>query len=104
MSKISVNTDTPILDLKGQPAKRGDDVITLRTCMMEALSIGDDSKDGPEKLRRFRIIQKLQKADGTCELEVKEGSLVMEVAAKFCPPLVYGQIHDAIEGVESDGK
>lgn len=73
---------------------------TARHFITEALLTGDQETSGAEKLLRFRLAQRAQRQDQLA-CTVDEATRIKNAVAKHYPPLIYGQIHDLIEGEEA---
>lgn len=88
-----------INDLDGTPITKGEKALDLAHFAINAiLSVQEKSKDGAEeKLKKWDLAKKIQKADGETEFTVEEVSLIKKSLADMYGPLIYGQCHDIIE-------
>lgn len=95
---MNINPNTPVTTIDGSPVMRDkDQPMLVRHCMIEVLILNEQGIDGEEKLSRYRLAQKVQKANGELTLTVAEAAKINELVKKNFGPLVVGQIHDLIE-------
>ena len=65
-------------------------------------TLPDDNADGIQKLKRFNLARKIKgKADEdfqSVQINSKQKTLVLDMAAKVYSSLIYGRLHEALEG------
>jgi hypothetical protein len=101
-----INFNQPICDINGDPIISDDgEVLQLGDVCINALlsSLQDDKSDGTQKLKRFNLAQKLKSSSveddyHTLRLNSKNKTMIMDMAAKAFGVLVYGRMHEALEG------
>ena len=86
---------TRIVNGKGKEIIEDSETVTMKSAFIGAL-LSDYSENGqpprgPEKAKRFRIFQKVDKATDVVELTVEEANTIRECAAGY-PTIIYGQI------------
>ena len=100
--KIKVNQ--VLKDLKGEDLKgkkKGEKVELKTICVNALLSEVPEKEgakiDGNEKMKRFILAEKIQKAN-EIELTVEESSKIKAIIGGAFPPLVVGRAYNALEG------
>ena len=65
-------------------------------------TLPDDNADGIQKLKRFNLARKIKgRADEdfqAVQINSKQKTLVLDMAAKVYSSLIYGRLHEALEG------
>ena len=65
-------------------------------------TLPDDNADGIQKLKRFNLARKIKgRADEdfqSVQINSKQKTLVLDMAAKVYSSLIYGRLHEALEG------
>lgn len=77
-----------------------DDILSLKKVCINALlaELPQEQVDPTEKYDKYKIFQKLHKADKKIELDSKELELVKKWIGKYWETLVMGQAYDMLEG------
>ena len=98
-----------ITDLDGKPMedkrpdhKKGDDIpdLTLRATLTSCLMANfDDEKDlsGADKLKRFNLANKINKAETTFKFGGEDLVLIKKLVAKACAISVTGRVFNMLE-------
>lgn len=85
----------------GKPVKmEGEDRnATIGGILIAALLLSaEGEKDGKAKYERWKLVQRIEKAEGeVVELSVDEAKLIKDHAALFLAPMLLGPVWDAIE-------
>jgi hypothetical protein len=104
-----INFNQPICDINGDPIISDDgEVLQLGDVCVNALmaQLQDDKGDGNQKLMRFTLAMKLKAATEddypTLRLNSKNKTMIMDMAAWAFSTLVYGRMHEALEGTTDD--
>ena len=104
------NLNVVLKTLKGEPLKEQyvgpDDKplerdLTLASVAVTALLASyDDEKNlsGEDKVKRFKLAQQINDADGDVEVTAEQVSLLKSLIAKGYTPLVVGQAYEILEG------
>lgn len=99
------NFNVVLKTLKGEPLKEQyeDTVrdVTLASIATNALLANyEDEKNlsGDDKVKRFKLAQQINDADGEVEVTAEQISLLKMLIAKGYSPLVVGQAYDILEG------
>jgi hypothetical protein len=107
---LGINFNSPILGMENeeiQSTNPEDGLIeTLRlgdVCINALMAtLPDDNADGIQKLRRFSLAKKIKgKVDEDYQLihiNSKSKTLILDMAAKVYSSLIYGRMHEALEG------
>jgi hypothetical protein len=108
---VALGTDfnLPILDINDVPIQsEGEDgaMETLRlgdVCVNALMAtLQDDNADGIQKLKRFNLARKLKgRVDEdyqAVQINSKQKTLVLDMAAKVYSTMIYGRLHEALEG------
>lgn len=110
----TIDFNQTLLSMNGEPIMTKDDdediPMTLGNACCSALlaSIRDDKADGTQKLNRFKLARKIQGSAeevdwAVARLNSKQKRMILELAEKAWPTLIYARIHEALEGtVEED--
>lgn len=103
--QIHINLDAEILDLYDKPIQRAaGEAFTFRTALIDAVTDvyvqeEQESKvDGRERFRRYELARKIKSANGSLELPADDIALIERLAAKRFGAMLYGPIHEALEG------
>jgi hypothetical protein len=108
---VALGTDfnQPILDINDEPIlDENAEAVRLGDMCVNALmaSFQDDSADGTQKLKRFNLARKIKgKTDEdyqSVQVNSKHKTMILELAAKAYGTMVYGRIHEALEGTTED--
>ena len=104
------NFNTTLKTLDGKPIKEqyvdadgktADRDVTLSTVAVNALLAGyEDERNlaGDDKVKRFKLAQLINDADGEVEVTAEQVSLLKTLIAKGYTPLVVGQAYEILEG------
>ena len=96
------NFNTTLKTLDGKPIKEADDLdVTLSTVAVNALLAAyEDERNlaGDDKVKRFKLAQLINDADGEVEVTAEQVSLLKTLIAKGYTPLVVGQAYEILEG------
>lgn len=79
------------------PMKYENEDATLGLIAYAALITLSDNVDRAERLKRGRLAQRIEAADGLIELKAEEVTLIKECIGKIFPPLVVVQTEDMLE-------
>lgn len=82
---------------RGKPMKYENEDATLGLIAYAALITLSDNVDRAERLKRGRLAQRVEAADGTIDLKAEEITLIKECIGKIFPPLVVAQSEDMLE-------
>ena len=100
-----IDFNLPILDISDEPIKNeGGEVMSLGDMCVNALMamLQDDNADGTQKLKRFNLARKIKgKADEdyqVIQMNSKNKTMILELAAKAFGTIIYGRLHEALEG------
>ena len=110
---LGIDFNRPILDMEDNPIQsEGEDgaVETLRigdVCVNSLMAmLQDDPSDGTQKLKRFNLSRKIKgKADEdyqALQLNSKQKTMILDMAAKVYGTMIYGRLHEALEGTTED--
>jgi hypothetical protein len=89
----------PAVDKDGFPVsedKRGE-AYPLGFFVIDALLSGERDLPGVEKLKRYKLAQKIQSPAKETDITIEEAALVKEVTGKYSVTLIMGQIWDLLE-------
>ena len=106
---LGVNFNSPILGMENEEIQSTNEdglIETLRlgdVCINALMAtLPDDNADGIQKLRRFALAKKIKgKVDEDYQLihiNSKSKTLILDMAAKVYSSLIYGRMHEALEG------
>ena len=106
---LGVNFNSPILGMENEEIQSTNEdglIETLRlgdVCINALMAtLPDDNADGIQKLRRFGLAKKIKgKVDEDYQLihiNSKSKTLILDMAAKVYSSLIYGRMHEALEG------
>ena len=106
---LGVNFNSPILGMENEEIQSTNEdglIETLRlgdVCINALMAtLPDDNADGIQKLRRFSLAKKIKgKVDEDYQLihiNSKSKTLILDMAAKVYSSLIYGRMHEALEG------
>jgi len=96
---MQVNFDAPITDLKGEPLKDGENVVTLASVACTALMAAfpdEQNLDAKAKITRFNLAM-LVVDGGVCEVKTEELAELKKVLGRAFGPLVVGRAFEIIE-------
>jgi hypothetical protein len=91
---------TVLQTMRGEPIKEGNDPMTLKDVMVNALNMTpqDERIDGKEKQKRYHLAGRIWMAGDEIDLTSDEVVLVKNLIAKvYASALVVGQAWDMIE-------
>lgn len=99
------NLNVVLKTLDGQPLKEDhngavSDVLLSRLAV-NALLVNypdEQSLSGEEKVKRFKLAQQINDADGDVEVTAEQVALLKSLIAKGYTPLVVGQAYEILEG------
>lgn len=97
---MQIDFSTPILDLKGNTIKDGENDFLLSTVACNALLQpyqDEQNLNATEKLRRYKIATKVSDG-GVQDLSVEDVAELKKLIGKGFPPLVVGRSFDILEG------
>ena len=99
------NLNVVLKTLDGQPLKEehngtARDVLLSRLAVNALLANYEDEKNlsGDDKVKRFKLAQQINDADGEVEVTAEQVSLLKSLIAKGYTPLVVGQAYEILEG------
>ena len=99
------NLNVVLKTLDGQPLKEehngtARDVLLSRLAVNALLANYEDEKNlsGDDKVKRFKLAQQINDADGEVEVTAEQVSLLKTLIAKGYSPLVVGRAYDILEG------
>jgi hypothetical protein len=108
---VALGTDfnLPVLDINDVPIQsEGEDgtIETLRlgdVCVNALMAtLQDDNADGIQKLKRFNLARKLKgRVDEdyqAVQVNSKQKTMILDMAAKVYSTMIYGRLHEALEG------
>lgn len=88
-----------LTDRKGKPMQYEEEDATLGLIAYAALStISEGNVDRAERLKRGRLAQRIEIAEGVIDLKSEEIALIKECIGKIFPPLVVAMTEDMLEG------
>lgn len=79
------------------PMKYENEEATLGLIAYAALTTLTDNVDRAERLKRGRLAQRIETAEGVMDLKAEEVTLIKECIGKIFPPLVVVQTEDMLE-------
>lgn len=99
------NLNQPINDMNGipitEPHAEGARTVTVKKIAVDALLANyEDERNlsGEDKVKRFRLAQKIHVAEDEIEITAEEISLIKRLVGKGYAPLAVGQVFDLLEG------
>ena len=106
---LGVNFHSPICGMDDEEIQSTNEdglIETLRlgdVCINALMAtLQDDNADGVQKLKRFNLARKIKgRADEdfqSVQINSKQKTLVLDMAAKVYSSLIYGRLHEALEG------
>ena len=106
---LGVNFHSPICGMDDEEIQSTNEdglIETLRlgdVCINALMAtLPDDNADGVQKLKRFNLARKIKgRADEdfqSVQINSKQKTLVLDMAAKVYSSLIYGRLHEALEG------
>ena len=109
ISALGTDFNLPVLDMNDEPIQtEGEDSLieTLRlgdVCVNALMAtLQDDNSDGIQKLKRFNLARKIKgRVDEdyqAVQINSKQKTLVLDMAAKVYSTMIYGRLHEALEG------
>ncbi len=102
---MKLTISNPITDLKGQPIKQGDETLTLKEVLQNSLLFDNpqEKQDGIERYRRYKLQEKVAKANDTVDMTVEEAALAKKcIGQSFYTTLAMGRAFDLIEASKGD--
>ena len=91
--------------LDGKPMTRTLDnleEVDLKSVSIEALLNADPdpniNTDGPEKVKRYDLVLRINKCDGKIKVTAEEVTLIKNLIGKMFPVMVVGQAYKFLEG------
>lgn len=99
------NLNIVLKTLDGEPLKE-DNNGTVRDVLLSRLAVNallvnypdEQSLSGEEKVKRFKLAQQINDADGDVEITAEQVALLKSLIAKGYTPLVVGQAYEILEG------
>jgi hypothetical protein len=108
---VALGTDfnLPVLDINDVPIQtegEGGTTETLRigdVCVNSLMAtLQDDNSDGTQKLKRFNLARKIKgRVDEdyqAVQVNSKQKTLILDMAAKVYSTMIYGRLHETLEG------
>ena len=106
---LGVNFNSPICGMDDEEIQSTNEdglIETLRlgdVCINALMAtLPDDNADGIQKLRRFTLAKKIKGKVGEdyqlIHINSKSKTLILDMAAKVYSSLIYGRLHEALEG------
>lgn len=98
---MKVDFREKLLSLKDIPLKDGNEELTLGLVCINILLANLPSEkeiDGKEKFKRFKLAQKIDKADNKITINAEEVVLLKNLIGKAYSPLVVGRAYQILEG------
>ena len=108
---VALGTDfnLPVLDINDVPIQSEGEDGTIETLRLGDVSVNalmatlqDDNSDGIQKLKRFNLARKIKgRVDEdyqAVQMNSKQKTLVLDMAAKVYSTMIYGRLHEALEG------
>ena len=106
---LGVNFNSPILGMENEEIQSTNEdglIETLRlgdVCINALMAtLPDDNADGIQKLKRFNLAKKIKGKVGEdyqlIHINSKSKTLILDMAAKVYSSLIYGRLHEALEG------
>jgi hypothetical protein len=108
---VALGTDfnLPVLDINDVPIQSEGEDGTIETLRLGDVSVNalmatlqDDNSDGIQKLKRFNLARKIKgRVDEdyqAVQINSKQKTLVLDMAAKVYSTMIYGRLHEALEG------
>ena len=108
---VALGTDfnLPILDINDVPIQSEGEDGTIETLRLGDVSVNalmatlqDDNADGIQKLKRFNLARKLKgRVDEdyqAVQVNSKQKTMILDMAAKVYSTMIYGRLHEALEG------
>ena len=106
---LGVDFNRPILGMEDEEIQSTNEdglIETLRlgdVCINALMAtLPDDNADGIQKLKRFNLAKKIKGKVGEdyqlIHINSKSKTLILDMAAKVYSSLIYGRLHEALEG------
>ena len=105
---LGVNFHSPICGMDDEEIQSENDglIETLRlgdVCINALMAtLPDDNADGVQKLKRFNLAKKIKGKVGEnyqlIHINSKSKTLILDMAAKVYSSMIYGRMHEALEG------
>ena len=99
------NLNVILKTLDGKPLREahesGERDVLLSHLAVNALLVNypdEQSLSGEDKVKRFKLAQQINDADGDVEVTAEQVSLLKSLIAKGYTPLVVGQAYEILEG------
>lgn len=97
---MEIDVATPLLDLEGNEVKNGDEVVTAKKVMINSLMGAykdEESLEGTEKVKRYKLAQSLQAANGKFKFSQDDAERVKKLVNKMYTTLIVGAIFALLE-------
>jgi hypothetical protein len=90
---------SPAVDKEGFPVSETQRVeaYPLGFFVIDALLAGERDLPGIEKLKRYKLAQKIQSPAKETDITIEEAALIKEVTGKYSATLIMGQIWELLE-------
>lgn len=72
---------------------------TLQFTIIEAVLTPKEKDTPQQKMDKYRIFQKIEKANKEIELTAEEITMIKQLIGESKPPLIVGQAWDMLEGI-----
>ena len=106
---LGVDFNRPILGMEDEEIQSTNEDGLIETLRVGDVAVNalmavlqDDNGDGVQKLRRFNLARKIKgKADEdyqAIQINSKSKTLILDMAAKVYSSMIYGRLHEALEG------
>ena len=97
---MKIDFSLPINDLSGNQTRDDVELLTLRRVAIVALtaSFRDESPNGEESFKRYKIALLITGGDGVVDLEPEQISKIKTLIGKAWPPIVVGRAYEILNG------
>lgn len=97
---MRVNFNKPILDLDGNPFIQAEKPVTIAYASKEALLAiyPKEEISADEKVRRFKLAEKIYSSSGDCEISLEEAVLIKKLVGIAYGANVVARVYEALEG------
>ena len=110
---LGINFNLPILGMDDEEIQSTNEdglIETLRlgdVCVNALMAtLPDDNADGVQKLKRFNLARKIKgRVDEdfqSVQINSKQKTLILDMAAKVYSTIIYGRIHESLEGTTEE--
>ena len=103
---MHINTTTPITDIYGnapKPIEGENSMPSIGPACVNVLLAPEKELSGEDMLKRYTLAQKIAGGPDV-DLKADEIVLILDCASKVFSTLVYGQMHEILNGSASNGK